>query len=195
MRISANHIRASVHSGGTPRPSHGVLTPAAVLVPFVQTPDGLQILLTRRTDRVEHHKGQISFPGGTTDPEDTDAVATALREAEEEIGLLSSDVEVVGFCDGLETPTGFSITPVVGILAHMPRLNVNAEEVEEIFTVPVEFFLDPKNETIGEREWKGERRNVYSYVFQEHNIWGATAWVIRTFLRRVSEVAERSGGR
>lgn len=158
-------------------------TRAAVLVPLVLDQDRLSVLLTKRTERVEYHKGQISFPGGTVDEGDVNAVATALREAEEEIGLSSGSVEVLGRLDDLEIPTGFCITPVVGLVRGMPDLVLNLDEVEEVFIVPVGFFLDPANEEVGEREWKGRMHVVYSYQFGSHRIWGATAAVIRKFLR------------
>ena len=156
---------------------------AAVLVLLVLDQDRLSVLLTKRTDRLEYHKGQISFPGGTVDEGDVDAVATALREAEEEIGLSRGSVEILGRLDELEIPTGFRVTPVVGLVRGMPDLVLNLDEVEEAFIVPVGFFLDPANEQVGEREWKGRMHVVYSYQFESHRIWGATAAVIRKFLR------------
>ncbi len=156
---------------------------AAVLVPLIDDEGHLSILLTRRTDRVEHHKGQISFPGGTVDDGDSDIVATAMREANEEIGLEATNVEVLGSFDDLEIPTGFVVTPVVGVVRGMPDLVLNVDEVEEAFSVPVAFFLDPDNEERGEREWRGRMHHVFSYQFGTHRIWGATAAMIRGLLR------------
>lgn len=186
LLLTLSQIKSHLASSSPRRLNAEGLTPAAVLVPLVSTASGLDILLTKRTDLVEHHKGQISFPGGAMDKSDGGAVATALREANEEIGLDPTTVEVLGFCDGLETPTGFAVTPVVGHLAGYPDLRINAEEVESVFSVPVDFFLDSKNEVVSERVWRGKKLSVYSFEYRGHRIWGATAWVIRTFLRGVA---------
>ncbi|MCU0452802.1 MAG: CoA pyrophosphatase [Bacteroidetes bacterium] len=156
---------------------------AAVLIPLIDDDGHLSILLTKRTDHVEHHKGQISFPGGVIDARDDGVVAAALREANEEIGLDRSVIELLGEHDDLEIPTGFVVTPVVGVLRGMPDLVLNVDEVEESFAVPVSFLLDPENEEQGTREWRGQMHPVYSYEFGGHRIWGATAAMIRGLLR------------
>lgn len=165
------------------KPVNDKATVAAVLVPLILDEGRLSVLLTKRTDSVEHHKGQISFPGGTVDETDDDATATALREAEEEIGLSPGSVEILGRLDDFEIPTGFCITPVVGLVRGMPDLVLNLDEVEEAFIVPVGFFLDAANEEVAEREWRGRMHAVYSYQFGHHRVWGATAAMIRTLLR------------
>jgi 8-oxo-dGTP pyrophosphatase MutT (NUDIX family) len=156
---------------------------AAVLVPLIDDEGHLSVLLTKRTDVVEHHKGQISFPGGVIDKDDGGVADAALREANEEVGLQATSVELLGEFDDLEIPTGFVVTPVVGVLRGMPDLVLNVDEVEEAFTVPISFFLDPENEERGEREWRGRMHPVYSYQFGDHRIWGATAAMIRGLLR------------
>ncbi len=161
------------------------LTRAGVLMPFVGSEDGLSLLLTKRTDRVEHHKGQISFPGGAADDGDVDIVATALRETAEETGLTASAVEVLGKFDDFWTPTGFIITPVVGYLKHLPPLQLSSEEVEAVLQIPVSFFLDPTNERIVKMERNGTIHDVYFFRHGEHEVWGATAAMIRSFLRMV----------
>lgn len=164
---------------------------AAVLIPLIDDEGHLAVLLTKRTDRVEHHKGQVSFPGGVIDAVDDGVVAAALREAHEEIGLAASEVEILGELDDMEIPTGFVVTPVVGLLQGMPDLVLNVEEVEECFAVPVSFFLDPENEEHGTREWRGRMHSVYSYEYAGHRIWGATAAMLRGLLRGAAGLGDK----
>lgn len=161
------------------------LARAAVLFLFFERNGSLDILLTQRTDSVEHHKGQVSFPGGMMDDGDRHAEDTALREAEEEIGLERSIVEIVGRTDDLVTPTGFAITPVIGILKGEFPFRLSKDEVEAVFFVPVSVFFDPSVEEAFEREWEGQSQIMYSYQYGKFRIWGATAHIIRTFLRNV----------
>jgi 8-oxo-dGTP pyrophosphatase MutT (NUDIX family) len=171
FRQSADSIPFSVTREG--------FTPAAVLIPLVLRVDGVDLLLTRRTEDVETHKGQIAFPGGIVDEGDANRRHTALRETEEELGIAPANVEVLGVLDDLFTPTGFLITPVVGIVGPLPQMKPNPREVAEVFTVPLPFFADPAN---GRREWyptpSGERE-VWFYEYQGKVIWGATAAMIR----------------
>jgi len=155
---------------------------AAVLIPIVLHPEPVSILLTLRTHLVETHKGQVAFPGGVVDPEDGDVVETALRESEEEIGISRADVTVLGVMEDLATPTGFLITPVVGVLAQLPRLHLNASEVAEAFTVPVEFLADPASCFSEVVELEGQRRLIYRFEFGGKTIWGATALIVRSLL-------------
>jgi 8-oxo-dGTP pyrophosphatase MutT (NUDIX family) len=165
--------------------------PAAVLVPLFLRDDALHLLLTRRTEEVEHHKGQMSFPGGMTDPEDGDAVATALREAEEEVGLPRRAVEVLGILSDISLPSGFTVTPVVGFLPTLPALSPHAPEVSEIVTVPLAFFLDEANVRTSERERNGVLSTVHSYPYGVYDIWGATAAIIRMFIAALGESGAR----
>lgn len=158
---------------------------AAVLVPLVERTNAVELLLTKRTEKVETHKGQVSFPGGMADTEDATIIATALREAGEEIGLPASHVEVLGLLDDLATPTGFVITPVVGIVAALPELQINADEVEEILYVALEFFAHPGNGRAEVREFRGRSREVWFYDCGSHLVWGATAMIIRSLLHRL----------
>lgn len=190
MSVNLSHIRQFLRDHRpTPLPHHG-LARAAVLFPIIEEEGNPKILLTKRTEFVEHHKGQISFPGGMMDEEDENAEETALREANEEIGLDRSDVEILGRTNDLVTPTGFIITPVIGRLRQKPNILINQDEVEEAFYVPVSLFFDPGAEVSGEREWEGQRHTVYSYQFGSHRIWGVTAHIIRTFLRKVAGLEE-----
>ncbi len=155
---------------------------AGVLVPLILGVEGVDLLFTRRTDHVETHKGQISFPGGMVDEGDADIVQTALREAEEELGIGSKLIGIKGILDDLAVPSGFIITPVVGILNALPLLTPNPQEVAEAFTVPLAFFCNPANGRSELREYRGGRREVWFYDHGEHIIWGATAMIVRSLL-------------
>jgi 8-oxo-dGTP pyrophosphatase MutT (NUDIX family) len=160
---------------------------AAVLVPVITGKTEIEILLTQRTDRVEHHKNQISFPGGTIDNDDKSIVHAALRETEEELGIPSDLIEVLGFIDEVTTPPCFLVTPVVGILEYLPELRLNHIEVENAFTVPLDFFNDENNMRLEYRKFEGKKSEVYFYEHGDKTIWGVTAYIIRLFLRRISE--------
>ena len=153
-------------------------TPAAVLVPIVNRPDGLTLLLTQRGDTLPDHPGQISFPGGRQEPEDRSAAETALRESEEEIGLDRSRVEILGEVGSYETVTGYSVVPVVGWVAPPIELTPDPVEVAEAFEVPLSFVLDPDNFVQRQREVNGVVRHFFACPYQERYIWGATAAMI-----------------
>jgi 8-oxo-dGTP pyrophosphatase MutT (NUDIX family) len=182
MTITVDHIMSFL--GGFRRKELGKpnLKKAAVLMLFYPKNGELYVLLTKRTDDVEHHKGQISFPGGSYDEEDSDLLVTALRESEEEIGLPREVVRVLGLFDEYETPSGFSITPVVASAEVLPPLTPHAAEVAAILEVPVSLFTDERNERVEQRAPFGVPLNVYFYRFGEHEIWGATAAILRSFL-------------
>ncbi len=174
------------------RASH--LKRAAILMPFFEKKSALHVLLTKRTESVEHHKGQISFPGGAVDREDADSVVTALRETEEEIGLTRSSVDVLGVFDDYNTPSGYSITPVAGFIATLPLLAPSSHEVAEIFDVPVSFFLDKMNERIVPVMREGKWRDVYFYNYGQYEVWGVTAAILRSFFTTLmSAVGKQSG--
>lgn len=156
----------------------GALTPAAVLVPLVEHADGMTVLLTQRTDHLHDHAGQVSFPGGKVDAEDTDEIAAALRETQEEVGIAPERIEVVGRLDEYITGTGFTVTPVVGLLAPGFTLEPDPFEVADVFEVPLAFFLDPANHRRESRVWKGRERHFYVMPYEERYIWGATAGML-----------------
>lgn len=158
---------------------------AAVLAALILKGDGADLLLTKRTDSVETHKGQIAFPGGMVDASDENIIATALRETHEELGIRAQDVEVKGLLDDLPVPPHFIITPVVGLLSALPEFRVNPQEVAEAFTVPLEFFCEPANGKTQVREFRGEKREVWYFQYGEHVIWGATAMIIRSLAQRI----------
>jgi 8-oxo-dGTP pyrophosphatase MutT (NUDIX family) len=162
-------------------------TRAAVLIPVVTQSAEPELLLTQRTDLVEHHKSQIAFPGGVVDPEDKTIIDTALRETEEELGIPSGMIEVIGTIDEVSSPSRFLITPVVGIMTAIPLLRLNQNEVESAFTVPLSFFTDEANMRIEYREVEGKKREVYFYKFGDKIIWGVTAYIIRIFLSCISK--------
>lgn len=153
--------------------------PAAVLVPLVRRDLGLTVLLTQRTEDMPSHAGQIAFPGGRRQAEDVDAIATALRETEEEVGLSREFIEVIGPVDHYRTGTGYEITPIVGIVnpGFIPR--ADPREVADVFEVPLEHFLDERNHRIDSRVWQGRERRYYAMPYGERYIWGATAGMLK----------------
>jgi 8-oxo-dGTP pyrophosphatase MutT (NUDIX family) len=158
------------------------LIPAGVLVPLFERNGELHVVLTQRTIEVEHHKGQISFPGGVMDESDGSILETALREAEEEIGLSKNSVEVLGVLSDFQTSSGFRITPIVAFLPSLPSLCLNTAEVTEVFDVPLSFFLNTQNER-GERyDRSGMMAEVSIYRYKQYEIWGVTASILRSFL-------------
>lgn len=157
------------------------LRPAAVLVPVVDREDGLRILLTRRTDHLAAHAGQISFPGGGVEPEDENEMAAALRETEEEIGLPPERVEVVGRLDTYVTRSGFRIVPFVGMIRPPFTLRPDPYEVAEVFEVPLDIVLDPGNPERHSRTVQGTERYFYVFQHEDRFIWGATAGILVNF--------------
>jgi 8-oxo-dGTP pyrophosphatase MutT (NUDIX family) len=152
---------------------------AAVLVPLVQRESGLTVLLTQRTDDMPSHAGQISFPGGRRQKEDADAVATALRETEEEVGLSRTFINVIGEIDPYRTGTGYEVTPVVGLVRTGFTVHADPREVADIFEVPLAHFLDEKNHRLDSRVWQGRERRYYAMPYRERYIWGATAGMLK----------------
>lgn len=186
MQLEPEHIRRFLSSRNRHRIDDTSLRRAAVLI-LLYAKDGiLHVLLTKRTSTVEHHKGQISFPGGSADEGDGSLIETALRETAEEIGLETSDVEILGLYHDQWTPTGFSITPVVGYLPSLPPLRLNHHEVEEIIEIPVSFFLDATNGEVRRIEREGKTIDVHFYRYKGHEVWGATAAILRSFLAEIS---------
>lgn len=154
------------------------LTRAAVLVPLIDRQAGLTVLLTKRTDHLHDHAGQISFPGGRIDAADADAVAAALREAEEEVGLPRERVEIVGRLDTYITRTGFEVTPVIGFVEPPVAFALDPFEVAEVFEVPLSFIAAPGSAQRHSREFQGRTRHFYVFPWQEYSIWGATAGML-----------------
>jgi 8-oxo-dGTP pyrophosphatase MutT (NUDIX family) len=162
------------------------LTCAAVLVPLLCRRGEWHVLVTRRTELVEHHKGQISFPGGACDPEDADLQATALRETFEEVGVPPGAVEVLGALDDFKTVTDFVVTPFVGVIPHPFAYRLNELEVETVIEVPLSFFHDPGYLRVEQREYQGRKFDVLFWDYGSHTIWGATAQILKSLLDLLS---------
>jgi 8-oxo-dGTP pyrophosphatase MutT (NUDIX family) len=196
LRLTPQAVRERFASGpawqadipGDTTPGDGVLSAASVLVPLVQRPQGLKVLLTQRTDHLRDHAGQVSFPGGRVEDEDASAVAAALREAEEEVGLPRSAVDVIGTLPHYTTVTNYVVTPVVALVTPPFTLRLDAFEVAEAFEVPLEYLMTPAHHQRHEFEFNGQRRQFLSMPWEgvgsdglprRYFIWGATAAMLR----------------
>ena len=153
-------------------------TVAAVLVPIISHPQGLTVLFTQRTTHLRSHSGQVSFPGGRAEPGDASAEFTALREAEEEIGLRPASVEVLARLPDYRTRTGYRVTPVIGLLTPPVAFTPDPHEVAEIFEVPLGFLLDERNRQRRTREFQGQQVGYYVFEYGQRVIWGATAGML-----------------
>jgi len=194
--FDADSLARALHPLDAPSPARGwnvdeldglldgtaVLREAAVLVGLVRRTDGLQAVLTRRTDTLRHHAGQVSFPGGRQEPADGGPLQAALREACEEIGLVASQARPLGYLDPLATITGYRVTPVVALLDPAFEAVPDPGEVAEVFEAPLEFLLAPANLRRVDIEFRGRMRHVLEYetlaAAPTHRIWGATASIL-----------------
>lgn len=161
------------------------LRPAGVLIAFREGTAGLEVILTKRSSRLKHHPGQIAFPGGKQDEGDTDVVAAALREAQEEVALPASRVTVLGTLPQHETVTGFLVTPVLALVRGSCVLRPEPGEVDEIFAAPFTHVTDPARFSVQYRRWRGQRRRYYTVPLGPYYIWGATARMLRGLAERV----------
>lgn len=160
------------------------LRPAAVLLPIVERPGGLTVLLTLRSSDLRAHSGQVAFPGGKIDAGETPREA-ALREAEEEIGLEERFIEPLGWLDPYFTGTGFRVAPLVALVEPSFALEVNKLEVDEVFETPFAFLMNPANHLLEDREWMGRRRKYYAMPHEGRYIWGATAGILRNLYEKL----------
>ena len=163
------------------------LRPAAVLVPIVMRANSISLLLTRRTEVLRQHAGQISFPGGAIDRQDGDAINAALRETWEETGIAPSFVEPIGYLDRLDTISAFSITPVVAVVREGFTIRPEPGEVAEVFEVPLDFILHPGRMQSVSIEWRGQMRQVDEFHYDSYRVWGATATILRNLIERLEK--------
>ncbi len=165
---------------------HPPFSHAAVLVPLFKKGGDCHLLFTKRSEQVKYHKGEISFPGGVVDEEDLELINTALREADEEIGLKKSDVQILGILDDIVTITEFIVTPIVGLFPYPYPFKVSEVEIAELIEVPLSSLL--RGQCFSEKEIirGGQEEVVYAYQYGKHTIWGATARILRQFLEIVS---------
>ena len=164
---------------------HERLRDAAVMIAAVDHPDGATIILTKRTEKLRSHSGQIAFPGGRIDATDPTPEFAAIRETEEEIGIGAERIEIVGRMPDYVSGSGFRISPVLGIARPGFMLTLNEDEVDDAFEVPLAFLMDPANHTRDSRIWQERERFFYTMPFGERYIWGVTAGIIRTLYERL----------
>ena len=185
-----NRIRTILSSRNRKVIEHPPFSHAAVLVPLFKKGENCHLLFTRRSDQVKYHKGEISFPGGVVDEEDLELVNTALREADEEIGLKKDDVQVIGILDDIVTITRFIVTPIVGLFPYPYPFKVSEVEIAELIEVPLSSLLDEKCSSKKEIIRSGQKEVVYAYQYGEHIIWGATARILKQFLDLILSARE-----
>ena len=157
------------------------LKPAGVLVPLMQRPEGLSVLLTQRASHLTHHAGQVSFPGGRMEPHDIDVRAAALRETHEEVGIEPQNVDVIGYLRSMPTITGFAVTPIIGLVVREVGLVIDQTEVDYAFEVPLKHLLDESNDRYVEREYDGQTFSLVEFHYNGERIWGATAYMLLAF--------------
>ncbi len=177
-RLRRARPAASVYGDDDAGRDAAAVTPASVLVPIVTHEVELTVLFTRRTAHLRRHSGQVSFPGGRAEPDDPTPEHTALRETLEEIGLPPERVEVLARMPEYLTRTGYRVTPVIGLVVPPLELVPDSREVDEVFEVPLEFLLDPRNALRRTREIEGRTVGYYVFEYQDRVIWGATAGMI-----------------
>ncbi len=184
-KVLANRAKAVV--------SDATLTPAAVLLVLYPKDGDYCILLNKRSNLVEHHKGEISFPGGARDPEDRDFLDTALREAEEEMGIARGDVTVLGELDDVVTRSRFGVRVYLGAIPYPYPFRPSAMEIAEVLEAPISVLRDPANRRSETRWVDGQLVTAYSYAYNDHLIFGATAKILQQFLEVLEEGQKKEG--
>ena len=189
--LTREQIDRAMRAPVTPAPEVPVeentpLRKAAILCPIIARPHGLSVILTRRADNLRAHPGQISFPGGKIDASDRSPLDAALREAEEEIGLLPQHVEICGLLDSYATGTGFLVAPFVGFVDPRFRPVPDPDEVAEVFEAPMDFLMNRDNHAREQFTRNGQTRHFYVMMVGEYRIWGATAGMLRALSERIA---------
>jgi 8-oxo-dGTP pyrophosphatase MutT (NUDIX family) len=156
--------------------------PAAVLLPLFLKDGGYHVLFTKRSQQLNHHRGEISFPGGVSQPEDGSLLVTALRETWEEVGIAPEEVEILGALDDFLSIHDYLVTPFVGVFPEAYPLRINGEEIERIIEVPLSHLLKPEIFRTEDWTWKGREHQVFFYTFGDDEIWGLTAAILKQFL-------------
>lgn len=180
--VGSEFYRHVTRGGGIANP-HPRL--AAILIPIIDRKPEATVLITLRSESLSVHAGQIAFPGGKLEHADMSPAETALREAEEEVGLARDFIDLIGFLDCYWTNKGFCIAPALGVVASGFDLKIDEREVAEAFEVPLRFLMTPKNHEWHQREINGEHRDYYAIPYQEHHIWGVTAGIIRRLYEKL----------
>ena len=157
---------------------------ATVLIGVVEYQEAPRVILTRRSENLKKHSGQVAFPGGKVDDTDPSPLDAVLRETEEEIGLTSGYIDFAGYLQTFETGSGFLVLPVVGYVRPGFELKINKEEVADVFEVPLNFLMNRENHNIKQDVWNGQLRSYYSMSHEQHHIWGVTAGILRNLSER-----------
>ena len=178
----ADRVQSILTGRTSERMDDPALICAAVLIPLLAKGGEWHVLVTQRTETVGHHKGQISFPGGSCEPDDGDTLFTALRETCEEIGVSSEQVEVLGSLDDFPTTTGFVVTPFVGVIPYPVAYCINEKEVAAVVEVPLSFLQDPDNLRVEQREFQDRTIDMVYWNYGPYTIWGATAYMLKSLL-------------
>lgn len=188
-----NRDRLASHLQAFPRRTIPLeaLRPAAVLIPLYQRKQRDYLLFTERTAHLENHAGEISFPGGSQDPDDADLSATALRETEEELGIDRSQIEVLGRLDDFYSIHGYHVVPFVGTIPGADNLRLDPFEIASTFEAPLDHFRDPSVHHVEDWSYHGRSHPVDFYQFNEHVIWGLTAAILRQFLEASAAIDEQ----
>jgi 8-oxo-dGTP pyrophosphatase MutT (NUDIX family) len=191
MTMLADRLRAALSRGDLPEPlegddyqAPGEHVAASVLIPITDRPEP-GVILTLRQASLRRHAGQIAFPGGRSDDEDESPIATALREAWEEVGLMPADVALVGTMPPYRTGSGYRITPVIGVVPPDLALTPHEAEVAAVFEVPLTFLIDSANHVLSSRQFDGRERQFHVIQWEDRRIWGITAALIVNLARRL----------
>ncbi len=197
MSTTKTDILAALRGGnhdkdGAPAPAKKLRRRAAVLCPIIERPHGMSVIFTLRAAHLNVHAGQISFPGGKIDPADHSPLQAALREADEEIGLPATYVDILGALGPYDTSTGFIITPFVGMVQQGFQPIANPNEVAEVFEVPFDFLMDLRNHERIDVMRDGRSRAFYQMVYRDYRIWGATAGMLRNLATRLHGTSQQS---